>query len=348
MLRIPPVGHVLWFGRELPWIYGLSLRSAALRGGLERVVLHHADPLAGSPGWRLALETPGVEARPLRPEEVLEGAGGLGGSLVEVYRRLSQPAARANMVRAALLFSEGGVYLDTDTVTVRPLAPLLGAGVFCGEEHLCLPADLMRSRHPGRWAKALGLLALRDGLRRVPEGYRLFPRVSHLFGQAVNNAVLGGAPGHPLLADLLGGMVEMPQARQIRRYALGTHLLEETVRRWQAAQARVQAQAAVGAGAEAGGESPWTTSADQEKHGLLEVHPPPVFYPLGPEISEHWFRLRQEVALPSVLAPQTRVVHWYASVRTRAIVPRVDAGYVRRHRHDQLFSALVEPLVPPA
>lgn len=322
--RIPAVAQFLWFGRELPWIYGLALRSAALRGGFAAVVLHHADPLEGTPGWDLALGTPGVEARPLRPEALLEGVGPLGGALADLYRRLGQPAARANLLRAALLYTEGGVYLDTDTVTLGSLAPLLGAGVFCGEEHLCLPEELFRTLHPGRWARALLLLALRDGFRRLPEGYRLFPRVAPLYWRRVNNAVLGGAPGHPFLAALLRGMVELPARRQLRRYVLGTHLLGQTVARWQG-----------GAGEARGAED----------RGALVVHPPPLFYPLGPEISEHWFRRRRRVDLRSALAPETLVVHWYASVRTRAIVPQVTPAYVRQHLGRQLFSALVEPLL---
>ena len=317
---IPATAHFLWFGREFPFIFGLALRSAALRGEMERVVLHHADPIAETPGGRLALETPAVEARPLHPEPVLDRVPEIGGELVALYRRLTAPAARANMIRAALLHTEGGVYLDTDTVTLRSLRPLLDAGFFCGEEHLCLPADLVRSRHPLRWARAGLLLALRDGLRRWPEGYRWFPAVRGLYGTAPNNAVVGGAPGHPLLAELLRAMVRLDPARQTVRYALGTHLLTEQVAR-----------------ARASGPMP-----------DLHVHPPEVFYPLGPEISEHWFRLRApgRVALERVLSPDTRVVHWYASVRTRHIVPQVDAAYIRAHARRQLFSALVAPLLP--
>ena len=91
--------HFIWFGSDLPWIYGLAIRSVALRGELDRVVLHHADSLAGTAGWRLALQTSGVEARLLSPEAVLEAAQPWGPRLVDLYRRLAQPAARANMLQ---------------------------------------------------------------------------------------------------------------------------------------------------------------------------------------------------------------------------------------------------------
>ena len=75
------------------------------------------------------------------------------------------------------------------------------------------------------------------------------------------------------------------------------------------------------------------------------VHPPEVFYPLGPEISHQWFRVRPRVALDEALSPATRVVHWYASVENRALYERIDPAYVRAHAERQLFSALVRPFV---
>src|SRR5690606_29308100 len=77
----------------------------------------------------------------------------------------------------------------------------------------------------------------------------------------------------------------------------------------------------------------------------LAVLPPRVFYPLGPEISEHWFRIRQRPRLEKVLGADALIVHWYASVRTKQIVPRIDAAYVREHADRQLFSALALPLL---
>jgi hypothetical protein len=44
-----------------------------------------------------------------------------------------------------------------------------------------------------------------------------------------------------------------------------------------------------------------------------------------------------------VLLPETRVVHWYASVRTRVLTSRIDPDYVRAHAGRQLFSDLALP-----
>jgi hypothetical protein len=49
----------------------------------------------------------------------------------------------------------------------------------------------------------------------------------------------------------------------------------------------------------------------------LTVHPPDVFYPLGPEIAEHWVRPARGELARELVRPETRVVHWYASTRAR-------------------------------
>src|SRR5262249_12879270 len=185
----------------------------------------------------------------IEPVALAEAAGG--SALVECYRELATPAARVNVLRMALLLLEGGVYLDTDTVTLADLAALgQGHAALCGEEHLVFPAGraspLSRLR-----PEALARMAVRDVLRRWPNGYRGFRRIEHWFPKAVNNAVLGAEPGHPLVRELIARAVRLPSARRGVRYALGTHLLQEVV---------------------------------ADYHGTdLCVLPPAAFFPLGPE-----------------------------------------------------------------
>ena len=92
---IPATAHFIWFGRELPFIYMVGIRSAAVRGGFERVILHHADDLSGSPHWAYLVNTPRFEARPLEPEILPELHGELGASLLSLFGQLEAPAARA-------------------------------------------------------------------------------------------------------------------------------------------------------------------------------------------------------------------------------------------------------------
>ena len=303
---IPAVAHFVWLGRALPWAYALGMLTAARRGGFSRVILHHTDVPHRGEGWRVAAGEPGVELSRLHPEVRLSGVAGLGDRLLQVYRSLSAPAARSNVLRAAILHEEGGVYLDTDTITIAPLCPLREASAFCGLEHVVMPRGVRASRNPRVWAGVAWRMLVRDVLRRLPTGHRAFARIAHRYALAANNAVLGAEPGHPFVRALLAGMVEMDPARQRNRFALGTHLLQATI---------------------------------DARPGEIVLHPPEVFYPLAPEISAHWFRVRARVDLGDVISPATRVIHWYASVRTRAILPDIDDRYVRRHALRQLFSA---------
>ncbi|MEO8139056.1 MAG: glycosyl transferase [Gemmatimonadota bacterium] len=309
---IPSIAHFIWFGREFLWVHLLAIRSAVQRGEFHRVVLHHADDLSGSPWWNELRALPRFEARRLNPEGLLEQARGA--ELVDVFRDLEELAARANVVRAALLFLEGGTYLDADTVTVGSFAPLLEpGGVFCGREHIIRPYGVLSNPTLATRTAMLFRRMTRSALRKLPGGWRTFRRLEGLYPAAVNNAVLGSEARHRFIAELLLRMVELPRARRRVRYALGTHLLQQQV--------------------------------DGYAGGDLRVLAPSVFYPLGPEISLHWFRQAGRVALAEVLRPDTRLVHWYASVRTREIVSAITPDYVRAHARGQLFSALALPFV---
>lgn len=308
---IPPRAHLIWFGKRLPWVHALAVRSAAERGGFARVVLHHADELESGPGPEALRGESRIELRRLDPPAIFGELGPLAGPLVEVYAELTAPAAKANVLRAALLAVEGGVYLDTDTVTVRSFEGLRRAGAFCGVEPLALPFQVRRSRSPLVWAAAGLRLLVRDLLRRWPGGYRAFRRLERWYPAAPNNAVLGAEPGHPFVVELLCRMIECPRERRRVRFALGTHLLGETV-----------------------------ASAER---GEVRLLPPETFYPLPPEISEHWFRVGRRPPLAEVLPAETVAVHWYASVRTARLVPLIDPAYVLAHADRQLFSALALP-----
>ena len=304
---IPRVAHLVWIGRKIAWVYALGAISAARRGGFERVVLHHTDALEADASVIELGAEPRVELVPLDALGLVEAAGGP--NLADRYRELERPSARVNLLRLALLAREGGVYLDTDTVTLESFAELMAAGgVFCGEERLVFPGSagtgVLSRLRPG----ALLRTGARDVMRRLPRGDRLFRRVERVYPTAVNNAVLGAEPGHPFLRALIDRALTLSADERRVRYAFGTHLLQAAV-------------------------------AEFDGPGL-KVLPPPVFYPLGPEISEHWFRSRRGARLEDVLAPNTLLAHWYASVRTARYVAAIDRAWVAEHARDRLFAAL--------
>jgi hypothetical protein len=309
---IPGRAHFVWLGEKLPFVYVLAAASAASRGGFERVLFHHTDRLDREPSFHELSRAPRVEPRLLDPVALVEQAGGA--RLVDCYRDLTLPAARANVLRAALLREQGGVYLDTDTLTLASFAGLRErGGFFCGEERLVFPktrAPFWVSRLDPR---ALGRTLARDLCRRLPHGYRHFRHIERFYGTAVNNAVLGAEPRHALTEELIARMQSLPKAERGVRYALGVHLLQRAVAEWSGAD--------------------------------LHVEPSDAFYPLGPEISEHWFRPQSAVSTSDVVTPRTLLVHLYASVRVEKAIQRVDPAWVRAHRKTELFSALAAPIL---
>jgi hypothetical protein len=314
-LLIPPRAHFVWFGQRFPWVNVLAVRSAALRGGFEQVVLHHDADLSSTPHYRALVETPRVTLERLDVPALLQSCGVHEPTLRSVYRRLQSPAMRSDLVRLAILYSRGGVYLDIDTVTLATFEPLRDVGAFCGQEHIVYPAVVRASRNPAVFLSARIRSQLRDLLRIAPGGYRVFRSIQRFYPMAENNAVLASVAGGRFIERLLGNMRDLDPEAQSTLFAIGPHLLQKTVAAYDGSD--------------------------------LVVHPPEVFYPLGPEISEHWFRTVRKPDLREVLSPSTRLVHWYGSVRTKHLVPDIDPAYVRRNAGTQLFSALSLPFVEP-
>ena len=311
-MTIPPRVHFCWIGRNLPWAYVFAVLSAAERSALPEITLHHTDMLDDGAELRALTNAVGVTLHRIDPIACLTETGrelGIGDQLTELYRGLDSPTMRADILRAAILFQQGGIYLDLDTVTVSSLSPLLDATQFVGCEYIVWPRHVRASRSPARWARSLTLDLLRKVMRRKNHGWKAFGRIERFYYRGINNAVMGAEPNSPLFARYLRAMPTVTPERLRQAYALGPHLLQELV--------------------------------DNDRQDDLIIHGPQIFYPLPPEISEHWFRIGNDIRLDAVLSAETRIVHWYASVRTKSRVALITPTYVREHRKDQLYSALV-------
>jgi hypothetical protein len=311
-MTIPARAHFCWIGASLPWAYVFAVLSAAERSELPEVILHHTDTLEDGAERRALENAPHVQLSRIDPLAYLTEAGdalGLGGGLTALYHGLDSPVMRADVLRAAILYRQGGVYLDLDTITTASLLPLLDTPHFVGSEFIVWPHSVRASRSPIVWARHLALDLLRKILRKAPHGWKMFRRAEKFYFRGVNNAVIGAAANSRLLADYLRAMVALSPERRAQAYALGPDLLQAVV--------------------------------DGYRQDDLIIQEPEVFYPLPPEISEHWFRIGRGVRLGAVLSAETRVAHWYASVRTKSQVALIDPAYVREHRERQLYSALV-------
>lgn len=308
MVSIPSIAHFVWYGTKLPYLHALAIRSAATHGGFESVRLHHADPLDELPHVRALRDLASFALVRLDDRALCDETGGP--ALADLLVALRSPVARSNLVRTALVYRDGGVYLDMDTLTIGSFDEVRGrAPGFLGAERIVFPAKVVASWDPRVKGKAYLKTAVRDLYRRMPHGYRYFRRIEDRYHLAVNGAVFGAVAGHRFCEQYLTAMTEVPSSRWNKPHALGTHLLQSVYEQY------------------AGDD--------------LHVFPPPYFYPLPPEISAHWFRSYRNGADPmEVLDPRTRCVHWYASVRTKKIVTTVDEQRLRHTAGQQLFSAL--------
>jgi hypothetical protein len=308
---IPNTLHFVWLGGAFPWLNVLAIVSAAESGGFERIVLHTdcaRDVVLADPALRrlAALEVRPIDlaASALAARRDVDQVRGL-------YAAMSSAAARSDVLRALILAGEGGVYLDMDTVTIAPFAPLLErCGAFVGQERICFPN--WSFERPGLTGilRACLLSAARYVLASAPRGYRVFGSIAEHYALAVNNAVLGCEAHHPFIEAYVTGMLELPLEHAARRYAIGPHLLARVCRQF------------------------------DHRDPSFSLLGSSVFYPLPPVISEHWWRATRSPALDDVLSTDTLVVHWYASVRSKRLASKVNADYVRSQRDRQLFARL--------
>ena len=148
-MTIPARAHFCWIGPRLPWAYAFAILSAAERSELPDIVLHHTDPLEEGPELNALRQAHGVRLSLIDPLLLLAETGaalGVGEALADLYEGQDSPVKRADILRAAILYREGGIYLDLDTVTTASLRPLLGSKQFVGSEFIVWPHAVRRSR----------------------------------------------------------------------------------------------------------------------------------------------------------------------------------------------------------
>lgn len=108
-----------WSGQEFDLANYLAIASAA-RNSLDDVVLLVDERPRNNPHFARLARLDRVEVHPLVAGELMSAAHRA------LYRRMRFVAHRADLVRFSVLRKYGGIYLDTDTLTVRPPAPASG------------------------------------------------------------------------------------------------------------------------------------------------------------------------------------------------------------------------------
>jgi hypothetical protein len=223
---IPEKIHFVWSGKSFPFAFALAIRSArACHPGWE--ILLHVGVEPESPWWD---EVKGLGTiRREDPEAILAAVPGLGRDLVDLHRRVpdNYPAGRSNLVRLAILLSEGGWYLDCDTLCLRPLSDVAVRGAVVGEEWVWsydqerVASGYRLGMTPSLAAFCLSWLAAHTGW--VGSDGFVERTLRRLWGRLeLNNAVLACEPGDSWIRRLLELALEQDPTV---RFALGPGLV---------------------------------------------------------------------------------------------------------------------------
>lgn len=205
---IPNKIHFVWSGKGFPYPFALAVKSAAARHPDWQVILHVGEEPVGNPHWDSIL--PIAQARREDPESILARVPEYGQRLVALHRAVpaSYPAGRSNLVRLAILASEGGWYLDFDTLCAARLDSVATSGAAIGEEWVWrhdqerVSKGFSAKMIPSVVAFALSWIGGRTGLLRPDGAVESFLR--RAWGRKeLNNAVIGAEPGHPWIRRLL-------------------------------------------------------------------------------------------------------------------------------------------------
>lgn len=307
---IPNRIFFIWFGNDLPWTAGLAILSAYKIQTPEEITLFYNDSIPSGEGYDLIKNIPTLRFEKITPDyfDNLEDNG----ITYKLFQELPSPATKANLLRLAILYKQGGIYLDTDVIMIRSINHLLNQKGFCGTEPVALPQDLFSSLHILRWAACGIKFVLREICARLPNGYSLFRIFESGFTAAANNAVLASTPSNPLIKQAFSTIAKMPSKEQKKRFRLGTHLLQRLTR--------------------------------NQSSPEMTVYPSTFFYPLGPEISAHWFYSGTDKKLNDMLLADTCIVHWYNSVEGRFLKEKLDKNWVQKHPNTA-FSKMAEKIL---
>lgn len=295
--EIPNTYHFIWLGAPVPYFLALAMQSALLRCKDSRVKLwideeRRSDPMLEQFNHKPRFETALIDVEQLvenlHDEPVkkkLKAIFNKAGTKTLHENRKPVERAQSNLLRYLILYQEGGIYLDADTLVTNDLAPLRkkNSGFIGKENSIWAITRRKNPLHYFIWAPFLELYRMAAIL--LPFGYRMNNSFRVLCSSSENNAVMGMTPRHHFLKACFAYILTMTDEEIVLPLRLGPFLLQRVA---------------------------------QQYHGHdLDVYPEPYFYPYGPMISQHFFRERMNAAPVAayMLKGHNYVIHWGASTK---------------------------------
>jgi len=323
---IPNQAHFIWIGSNFPWLYYLSVYSAAKNGGFDRIFVHHKY-LGPDEKWFNRLdELPGVILQELDFDEAFPSGNQL---LFRLGKQRSlierNPLIQSDILRYAVLYLYGGVYLDLDIVVLRPFRELLlrtNRTAFLGREKILFPEYIL---HPTNFRdrlwklRSLLLVKLRDICERIPHGYALYNKLG-AYVPTVNGAVFGSEKFGDFLTGVIEKLNQYEAVEMNMHLKPGPFLLQKVV---------------------------------TDLAGSVEILQPDYFYPSAPGLIKHLFRRYKRVDIDRFCdLSASYAIHWYSSSSTfrasKMSIQDIDYEYLKTNKNNLLFADMLQKYVDGA
>lgn len=322
---IPNQFHFIWDDKFFPYTATLAIRSTARNAQPERIYLYKTPDLDGVPDFeRLRREIPCLQPVNIDLAGWLEQSGlACARELLEAHAFLQRRefhSAVADLLRAIILYLNGGIYLDTDVLTLREMAGLRQHQAFLAEEHILVSSAIWRRHSRWRYLWTVPLTLVRNLCSRFAGGVRLFQGISGLYTRVVQNATMGCRPGHPLMRDILFRIAERYPDRPRRYSLLGPDTIQDLI--------------------------------IENRYDDLLILPPHCFSPLGPTMTSQYFHLHRSPKTLErlerwIVKLDTYAVHWNHNGTHSKFIPQTDED-LRFLAPRQLFARLaIRAAFPP-
>jgi hypothetical protein len=233
---IPNQYFYIWTGSSFPYLNLLAVKSLLLADSSATAVVYIVGPEPQNDNFENLRGLERVSIVGIEPDAVFSQLPTDVKSIGTIFYKIpeSSASARSNILRYALLYLNGGVYLDFDTVVTRSLSDLAGHQCFIGEENVWVGDE---DRVAGKWWVCLyprNLFWLASWLlRRADSAWfsgklkiaRALEKTDAIWSKKQpNNAVMGAVAESPFIRELLLACLDTDFTV---RYATGPTLVSQ-------------------------------------------------------------------------------------------------------------------------
>lgn len=231
---IPNKYFYIWSGKPFPYLNLLAVKSLLLADNSATAMVYVIGPEPQNENFENLRGLDRVSILCIEPGDIFSQLPSDLRSVEAIFHKTSESSAsaRSNILRYALLYLHGGVYLDFDTVVTKSLSDLVGHQCFIGEEKVWAGNEGLVA---GKWWVCIyprNLFWLASWLlRRADSAWcggklqiaQALEKTDSVWSKKQpNNAVMGAVPESSFVRELLLGCLDVDFTV---RYATGPTLV---------------------------------------------------------------------------------------------------------------------------